>query len=77
MRSRVCAPAAPPVVRPIRDQLPRRRSPDPAGMRAPVWALVRAGMADAMEHHLQQITGAMRPGPVNRLVGRISRKGRR
>lgn len=48
----------------LTDQLPRRRSPDHADMRAREWARVPAGIADTMQHYLQQIAGALRPGTV-------------
>ncbi|WP_405649788.1 site-specific integrase [Streptomyces sp. NBC_00117] len=48
----------------LTDQLPRRRSPDRADMRAREWSRVPAGMADTMQHYLRQIAGTMRPGTV-------------
>ncbi|MFJ8023586.1 hypothetical protein [Streptomyces sp. NPDC096311] len=35
-------------------------------MRAREWARVPAGLADTMQHHLQQIAGTMRPGTVKK-----------
>lgn len=46
------------------DQLPRRRSPDHADMRAQEWARVPVGTANTMQHYLQQIAGTLRPGTV-------------
>lgn len=48
----------------LTDQLPRRRSPDRADIRAQEWAQVPPGMADTMQHYLQQIAGTLRPGTV-------------
>ncbi|MFI2040108.1 tyrosine-type recombinase/integrase [Streptomyces bottropensis] len=48
----------------LTDQLPRRRSPDHADMRAREWSRVPLGMADTMQHYLQQIAGTLRPGTV-------------
>ncbi|GAA2338467.1 tyrosine-type recombinase/integrase [Streptomyces kunmingensis] len=48
----------------LTDQLPRRRSPDHADMRAQEWSRVPAAMADTMQHFLRQIAGTMRPGTV-------------
>ncbi|MER6327607.1 tyrosine-type recombinase/integrase [Streptomyces coelicoflavus] len=48
----------------LTDQLPRRRSPDRADIRAREWACVPAGMTDTMQHYLQQIAGTLRPGTV-------------
>ncbi|WP_218792429.1 hypothetical protein [Streptomyces sp. Amel2xC10] len=48
----------------LTDQLPRRRSPDHADMRAQERARVPAGMADTMQHSLPQIAGTMRPSTV-------------
>jgi hypothetical protein len=45
-------------------ELPRRRSPDRADIRAQEWSCVPAGMADTMQHYLQQIAGTLRPGTV-------------
>ncbi|MGK3111529.1 integrase, partial [Streptomyces mordarskii] len=38
----------------LTDQLPRRRSPDRADVRAQEWAQVPAGMTDTMQHYLRQ-----------------------
>ncbi|MFC7986352.1 hypothetical protein [Streptomyces sp. NPDC057336] len=41
----------------LTDQLPRRRSPDHADIRAQEWARVPAATAGTMHHYLQQIAG--------------------
>jgi integrase len=48
----------------LSDELPRRRSPNRADVRARDWARVPAGMAATMRHYLQQIAGTLRPGTV-------------
>ncbi|GEC02757.1 hypothetical protein SSP24_04120 [Streptomyces spinoverrucosus] len=48
----------------LTDQLPCRRTPDRADMRAQEWARVPVRMADTMPHYLQQIAGTLRPGTV-------------
>ncbi|WP_327593367.1 tyrosine-type recombinase/integrase [Streptomyces chartreusis] len=48
----------------LTDQLPRRRSPDRADIRALEWAGVPAGMAETMQHYLRQIAGTLGPGTV-------------
>lgn len=48
----------------LTDQLPRRRSPDRADVRAQEWAQVPAGMTDTMQHYLRQIASTLRPGTV-------------
>ncbi|WP_345962199.1 tyrosine-type recombinase/integrase [Streptomyces sp. BRB040] len=48
----------------LTDQLPRRRSPDRADIRAQEWARVPAGMVETMQHYLRQMAGTLRPGTV-------------
>jgi integrase len=48
----------------LSDELPRRRSPNRADVRAEEWSRVPAVMAATMQHYLQQITATLRPGTV-------------
>lgn len=48
----------------LSDQLPRRRHPDRADIRAAEWSRVAPTMASTMQHYLKQIAGTLRPGTV-------------
>ncbi|MEY9873287.1 integrase [Streptacidiphilus sp. MAP12-33] len=48
----------------LSDQLPRRRCPDRADIRAQEWARVPPAMAQTMQHYLQHVDGTLRPGTV-------------
>ncbi len=48
----------------LSDELPRRRTPNRANVRAQQWSRVPVGMADTMHNYLQQITATLRAGTV-------------
>ncbi|MGW2588595.1 tyrosine-type recombinase/integrase [Streptomyces virginiae] len=48
----------------LSDELPRRRHPDRADIRAAEWSRVSPTMASTMQHYLEQIAGTLRPGTV-------------
>lgn len=48
----------------LSDELPRRRTPDRADVRAREWAQVPPVMAGTMQRYLQQIGATLRPGTV-------------